>query len=89
MSIATAATNKVTEYDEVLVIRGLEILGTIDTAVRAKSKGDPLDCAVKNVARNNPCHVGLNTILDKMGGVGNVEGRQAVLEFLMERLYAQ
>lgn len=75
-------------YDQSAVNRGLEALSGMPSAVRAKYKGDPLDCAVNNTLRNDSTHDDLNKALVAMGAT-DYESRKTALEFLFERFLKQ
>lgn len=75
-------------YDQRSVDQGLEALSSLPSAVRAKYRGDPLDCAVKNTIRNDSGYDALNKALAAMGAQDQ-ESRKTALEFLFEQFLMQ
>lgn len=75
-------------YTQSSVDQGLEALSSLPSAVRAKLKGDPLDCAVKNTIKNDSGYDALNKALASMGAK-NEESRKTALEFLFEQFLMQ
>ena len=59
-----------------LIQEGGALVGQFKTARDDRAQQLPLDVAVRNMLRSNPCHAELNTLLDKTAQAAVEQGQQ-------------